>query len=309
MRKRLFLSLGISTLLLLVAGTTLAMMNLLGAQAATWPTYKNGSTGENVRSIQYMLRQRGYNITADGDFGPATQSAVKSFQSSKNLSVDGVVGPNTWAALIVTTQSGSNGNAVTALQRQLNAHGSNLSVDGDFGSATLSAVKSFQSAKNLSADGVAGANTWNALVGTSGGGSGGGGGSSSGKLSQSQAASMLHNAGVAVSSSGNCSTRSNAHCTSLDQIRAATINGVIAFKNHSGCAVTVTGGTEVGHASGTYSHYNGYKVDISHTSCVTNYIHSHFTYKGLRGDGAPMYDDASGNRYADEGNHWDITYY
>lgn len=131
----------------------------------------------------------------------------------------------------------------------------------------------------------------------------------SGKLSQSQAASLLRNAGIAVSSSGNCSNRNNPSCTSLDQIRAATINGIIAFKQHSGCAVTITGGTETGHASGTYSHANGYKVDISHTTCVTNYIHSHFTYKGLRGDGAPMYDDASGNRYADEGSHWDITYY
>lgn len=305
MRKRLFLSLGISALLLLVAGATLTM-NLIGVHAASWLVYQKGSSGENVRSIQYMLRQRGSNITADGDFGPATEAAVKSFQSAHHLSADGVVGANTWTALIVTTQTGSKGDAVVALQRQLNAHGSNLATDGDFGPATNSAVRSFQSAHGLSVDGVAGPNTWNALIGS--GGSSGGGGGGSGKLSQSQAASMLRNAGIAVSSSGNCSTRSNPHCTSLDQIRATTINGIIAFKRSSGCAITITGGTETGHAAGTFSHANGYKVDIAHTTCVTNYIHSHFTNKGLRGDGAPLYDDAHGNPYADEGSHWDITY-
>jgi peptidoglycan hydrolase-like protein with peptidoglycan-binding domain len=284
-------------------------MNLIvGVHAASWLVYQRGSSGENVRSIQYMLRQHGYNISADGDFGPATESAVKSFQSAHQLSVDGVVGANTWTALIVTTQSGSHGDAVTALQRQLNAHGSNLTVDGNFGPATNSAVRSFQSAHHLSVDGVAGPNTWNALIGGSGGSGGGGGGGGSGKLTQSQAASMLRSAGIAVSSSGNCSDRNNPHCTSLDGIRATTINGIIAFKRSSGCAITITGGTETGHAAGTFSHANGYKVDVSHTACVTNYIHSHFTNEGLRGDGAPLYDDAHGNPYADEGSHWDITY-
>lgn len=278
---------------------------VLTAHAArTWPTYQSGSSGENVRSIQYMLVQRGYSLTVDGQFGSGTASVVKSFQSANGLSADGIVGSQTWEKLIVTTQNGSNGSAVTALQRQLNAHGASLTTDGAFGPATESAVKSFQSSKGLSADGVAGLDTWSQLVGGSGSG-----GSNGDKLSQSQAASLLSSAGISVTSSGGCTNRNNASCTSLDQIRRGTINGVIAFKNQSGCAITITGGTETGHASGTYSHWNGYKVDVAHTTCVTNYIHNHFTYKGLRGDGAPMYDDISGNRYADEGSHWDITYY
>ena len=77
----------------------------------------------------------------------------------------------------------------------------------------------------------------------------------------------------------------------------------------SGCAINATGGTEVGHASGTYSHYNGYKIDISNYSCIGNYIKNSFTYICLRGDGAPQYRSGAGNIYADEGNHWDILYY
>ncbi|GAA3438447.1 hypothetical protein [Kutzneria kofuensis] len=129
------------------------------------------------------------------------------------------------------------------------------------------------------------------------------------KLTQSQAASQLRAAGITWSSSGNCTDRSNPHCTSFDQINASTVNGVITLRNASGCAINITGGTEVGHASGTYSHYNGYKVDISHNSCIDNYVHNSFSYIGLRGDGYPQWKSAAGNLYCDEGNHWDITYF
>lgn len=129
------------------------------------------------------------------------------------------------------------------------------------------------------------------------------------KLSQAQAASRLAAAGINVTSSGGCSNRNKSNCTSLDQINDSTITGIITFHSASGCAITITGGTEVGHAAGTYSHYNGYKVDVSPTSCVTSYIHKYFAYQGLRGDGAPLYKSAAGNLYADEGSHWDITYF
>lgn len=129
------------------------------------------------------------------------------------------------------------------------------------------------------------------------------------KLSQSQAASQLSAAGVTSSSSGGCTTRSNSHCTSYEQINQTTVSGVITLKSASGCALNITGGTEVGHASGTYSHYNGYKVDIAKTTCVTNYVKNSFTYIGLRGDGYPQWKAASGNLYCDEGNHWDVTYF
>jgi hypothetical protein len=129
------------------------------------------------------------------------------------------------------------------------------------------------------------------------------------KLTQAQAASQLSAAGVTWSSSGGCTTRSNPTCTSFSQINQSTVTGVITLKHASSCAIHITGGTEVGHASGTYSHYNGYKVDVSHNSCIDGYIHSAFTRIANRGDGYPQWRAGSGNIYCDEGTHWDITYY
>jgi len=130
-----------------------------------------------------------------------------------------------------------------------------------------------------------------------------------GAVTQASAESQFRAAGIGWTSSGGCTTRSNPTCTSFEGIRQATIDGAITLKRASGCGLTITGGTEVGHASGTYSHYNGYKLDFSRTTCLTGWIHGTYTYIGLRGDGAPMYRAASGNIYADEGSHWDVTYY
>ncbi len=67
---------------------------------------------------------------------------------------------------------------------------------------------------------------------------------------------------------------------------------------------------KVGHASSsTYSHSNGYKLDYRLNTCLNNYITKHYTYLGLRSDGAKKYKSAAGNIYALEGNHWDVTYY
>lgn len=129
------------------------------------------------------------------------------------------------------------------------------------------------------------------------------------KLTDAQAASQLSSAGITRVSSGGCTSRSGSTCTSYEQINQETVSGITTFKSISGCAITITGGTEVGHASGTYSHYNGYKVDVSPTTCVSSYITSHYAYSGVRGDGATLYTAPSGNVYAREGSHWDITYY
>ena len=129
------------------------------------------------------------------------------------------------------------------------------------------------------------------------------------KISHADATSRLRAAGVTWSSSGGCSNRNNPTCTSFEQVNLPSIRGVVTLRNASGCAVNVTGGTETGHASGTYSHWNGYKLDISQGGCVSGYITSAFTFIGYRSDGAAMYESASGNIYAREGNHWDITYY
>ena len=129
------------------------------------------------------------------------------------------------------------------------------------------------------------------------------------KLTDAQAASQLSAVGIGRSSSGGCTDRYTSTCTSFEQINQATVDGIKTFKRISGCAITITGGTETGHSSGTYSHWNGYKVDVPLTSCIGGYITSHYAYAGTRGDGAALYKSPSGNVYARESNHWDILYY
>ena len=129
------------------------------------------------------------------------------------------------------------------------------------------------------------------------------------ELSHKAATAKLKAAGIGWSSSGGCGNRDNPTCTSFSGIKSGTVSGVISFKKASHCKITVTGGTETGHAGGTYSHANGYKLDFSRTSCLTSWVHGTYTYIGLRSDGAPMYEAGSGNIYADEGNHWDVTFY
>jgi hypothetical protein len=124
------------------------------------------------------------------------------------------------------------------------------------------------------------------------------------KLTHSQATSMLRSSGITWSSSGGCSDRYNSTCTSFEQVNLATIQGAQTLKSASGCALNITGGTETGHASGTYSHWNGYKLDYSMYTCVGNYIRNNFTYIGSN-----KWQSGSGNIYYLESNHWDVTYY
>jgi peptidoglycan hydrolase-like protein with peptidoglycan-binding domain len=60
---------------------------------------KNGSRSESVRIAQTLLNAAGASLTADGIFGPATESAVKAFQSRNGLTADGIIGPATWSKL------------------------------------------------------------------------------------------------------------------------------------------------------------------------------------------------------------------
>ncbi|WP_033342742.1 peptidoglycan recognition protein family protein [Catenuloplanes japonicus] len=68
-----------------------------------WPvlivTVRNGSTGPAVEAVQSSLASRGYTVSVDGQFGPNTEAAVRAFQTDRGLSVDGVVGPQSWIAL------------------------------------------------------------------------------------------------------------------------------------------------------------------------------------------------------------------
>ena len=61
-------------------------------------TIKLGSKGDDVKVLQQKL-----NLAVDGIFGPLTQEAVKEFQKNNGLTVDGIVGTNTWAKLGIST--------------------------------------------------------------------------------------------------------------------------------------------------------------------------------------------------------------
>jgi peptidoglycan hydrolase-like protein with peptidoglycan-binding domain len=76
--------------------------------ALNWPLLKEGQPApgplalEPIRSLQYLLRHHRHgNVAVDGIFGPITAAAVRAFQQSHGLIVDGVVGNQTWPAIIV----------------------------------------------------------------------------------------------------------------------------------------------------------------------------------------------------------------
>ncbi len=66
-------------------------------------TLKRGMMNNaNVKKFQAKLKQRGWDISVDGDFGPGTESVVKKFQKEKRLVVDGLVGPGTWKSIFTS---------------------------------------------------------------------------------------------------------------------------------------------------------------------------------------------------------------
>ena len=71
--------------------------------AVTLDVLKKGNDGAEVKAVQALLIGYGYNLGswgADGDFGSATDSAVRQYQQKNGLVVDGIVGAKTWAKLL-----------------------------------------------------------------------------------------------------------------------------------------------------------------------------------------------------------------
>lgn len=66
---------------------------------ATYNQIGYGSKGSTVTELQKLLNQNGYTLDTDGIFGSNTQAAVKDYQQKNGLTVDGIVGTNTWGAL------------------------------------------------------------------------------------------------------------------------------------------------------------------------------------------------------------------
>ena len=155
------------------------------------PTLRIGDQGADVRYLQERLNAHGHSLTPDGFFGRQTQGAVRSFQASRGLTADGIVGQATWRALegagtaVTPTQPqptqpaqptepvqpatrptlrrGDRNEHVRYLQERLIEQGYYLTADGVFGGQTESVVRSFQRANGLVADGVVGPATWQAI--------------------------------------------------------------------------------------------------------------------------------------------------
>jgi peptidoglycan hydrolase-like protein with peptidoglycan-binding domain len=162
------------------------------------PILRRGSTGASVQQLQTWLATVGFSPgAADGDFGPKTEAAVKAFQTSAGIQVDGIAGPETlahlWGALSARrpgtptvasvknpnaavvafiTQAaktvlrvGSKGAFVALLQDLLNKkRGAGLRIDGNFGPATKAAVEAFQRGVGIGVDGIVGPLTWGRLL-------------------------------------------------------------------------------------------------------------------------------------------------
>ncbi len=107
MKKILRAILLTSLALCLCLGAT-AIANINNTQTVYAATYKQGSTGSTVKTIQKKLKNWGYyKGSVDGIFGSKTKEAVKFFQRKNGLSADGIVGNKTLSALGISGSSSS----------------------------------------------------------------------------------------------------------------------------------------------------------------------------------------------------------
>lgn len=156
-----------------------AIVQGITGQAVTGGAPVQESTSDTTASQGYPAQFQswlnagyGTGLTVDGLWGPKTRArAIRALQSElnaqfgKGLAVDGLWGPKTQAAC-VNVRQGASGNLTRIIQGALYCRGYDpKGFDGVFGAGCAGAVKSFQRAQGLSADGVVGKNTWEKLLG------------------------------------------------------------------------------------------------------------------------------------------------
>lgn len=122
---------------------------------------------DTVKEVQQWLNKTyGSGLSVDNDYGSKTKKAlVKALQKELGVKVDGDYGPITSNAIKKNNLlKGDKGPLVKVLQALLVCNGyASAYVDGSYGNGTVSAVKSYQKKKGLTADGIAGSGTFSAL--------------------------------------------------------------------------------------------------------------------------------------------------
>lgn len=142
---------------------------------STTKTLKKGDTGTEVSQLQQKLKNAGYRLDITGTFDNRTEALVKSLQSSKLIDNGGVVDAATWTAftkpdrMLKWKDPYMSGMDVTWIQRILQRQGYYKEPIKDvfnnrvFDGKTFEAVKQFQIACDIEADGIVGDVTWNQL--------------------------------------------------------------------------------------------------------------------------------------------------
>ncbi|MEP6625507.1 MAG: peptidoglycan-binding protein [Acidimicrobiia bacterium] len=139
---------------------------------------RSGDLGDAVRDLQQRLIAAGIPVPPDeiGMFGTATETGVREFQTRRTVRVDGIVGRETWAALVESgfelgdrllylRSPNLRGDDVTELQRTLNRLGFDSGrEDGILGPNSANALREFQRNSGLSVDGIAGPATLEAFA-------------------------------------------------------------------------------------------------------------------------------------------------
>lgn len=137
-----------------------------------------GDTSDEVADVQFRLRDLGFGIEDEtGHFGHSTKAAVSAFQQRRSILVDGIVGPQTWNALVEASwrlgdrtlylkHPHMRGDDVASLQARMNALGFDAGrEDGIFGTLAQRAVRAFQSEYGVAEDGIFGPRSQTALAG------------------------------------------------------------------------------------------------------------------------------------------------
>ena len=127
------------------------------------PVIKRGTRGGWASLWQKVLRANGHNLAVDGDFGPATEAATRSWQKARGLAVDGVVGPRTWTRSLISDPSGSLARGDYGPHVEVWQNFLGIATDMSFGPATEAATREVQRFLGVVDDGAAGSATNAAL--------------------------------------------------------------------------------------------------------------------------------------------------